>query len=57
MMTVSFSCSTLGNIENAFEEHDLVPDILRVAPKKILNVRDIKNSSKAIEFLQLMVFL
>lgn len=36
--------STLANLENAFEEHDLVPDILRVAPKKMLNVRDIKNS-------------
>lgn len=38
MMTAACSCVTSLDLQKAFTEHEVIPDILKVGPKKILQV-------------------
>lgn len=38
-MAVFSDCYSASEVENVFTEHQVVPDTLRVAPKKIVNVK------------------
>lgn len=42
MMAAACSCVTSLDLQKAFTEHEVIPDIMKVAPKKILQVSSIE---------------
>lgn len=49
MMIVNLvNCDKSSDIEKAFIDNEIIPDVLKIAPNKILNVRLMKSKMKII---------
>lgn len=41
IMTVLFSCGTSSDVQTEFNQHEILPDILKVAPNQIVQVNNV----------------